>query len=199
MDRSCAALPGSGTGLPRRAVTVVLAVLTLVAVPTATALAGGSVTLYGVLPLAGTLAVLVVLRRRWPVAALLTAVAAMAAMRGAALVEVGWIWPATVLVAHAVMIGRIGGVVGTGVVVLAYAAGWEWTVLGHSPDLVVARVGGEALWLALVVAVGVAYRNRRGWQQELAARVRQSAYERDLDARRRRAGGGTDTHRARAA
>ncbi|MEU1604608.1 sensor histidine kinase [Micromonospora matsumotoense] len=187
MDRSCAVLPGSGTGLPRRAVTAVLAVLTLVAVPTATALAGGSVTLYGVLPLAGTLAVLVVLRRRWPVAALLTAVAAVAAMRGAALVEVGWIWPASVLVAHAVVIGRIGWAVGTGVVVLAYAAGWEWAVRGHSPDLVVARVGGEVLWLALVVAIGVAYRNRRGWQQELAARVRQSAYERDLDARRRRA------------
>lgn len=187
IDRSCAALPGRGRGLPRRAVTAVLAVLTLVAVPTAIALAGGSVTLYGVLPLAGTLAILVVLRRRWPVAALLVAVAAVTAMRGAGLVEVGWIWPATVLFAHAVVIGRVGGAVGTGVVVLAYAAGWEWAVLGHSPDLVVARVGGEVFWLALVVAVGVAYRNRRGWQQELAARVTQSAHERDLDARRRRA------------
>jgi signal transduction histidine kinase len=187
MDRSSAAPPASRTGLPRWAVTAVLAVLTLVGVPTGIALTGGSLTLYGALPLAETLAILVMLRRRWPVATLLASVAAVTAMRGAGLVEVGWIWPATVLFAHAVMIGRIGWAVGTGAVVLAYAASWEWAVLGHSPDLVVGRVGGEVFWLALVVAIGVAYRNRRGWQEELAARLRQSAYERELDARRRRA------------
>ena len=108
--------------------------------------------------------------------------------------EGGWAWPATVLFAHAVVIGRIGWAVCTGVVVLAYAAGWEWAVLEHSPDLVVGQVGGEALWLALVVAIGVAYRNRRGWQQELAARVRRTAYERELDAAP--AGGGAGTDRA---
>ncbi len=187
MDRSSTASPGRRAGLPRWAVTAVLAVLTLVGVPTGMALTGGSVTLYGALPLAETLAILVMLRRRWPVATLLAASAAVTAMRGADLIEVGWIWPATVLFAHAVMIGRIGWAVGTGAVVLVCAASWEWAVLGHSPDLVVGRVGGEVFWLALVVAIGVAYRNRRGWQEELAARVRQSAYERDLDARRRRA------------
>jgi signal transduction histidine kinase len=187
MDRSSTALPTSRTGLPRWAVTAVLAVLTLVGLPTGIALTGGSVTLYGALPLAETLAILVMLRRRWPVATLLASVAAVTAMRGADLVEVGWIWPATVLFAHAVMIGRIGWAVGAGAVVLAYAASWEWAVLGHSPDLVVGRVGGEVFWLALVVAIGVAYRNWRGWQEELAARVSQSAHERELDARRRRA------------
>lgn len=187
MDRFSAEPPGSRAGLPRWAVTTLLAVLTLVGVPTGVALTGGSVTLYGALPLAETLAILVVLRRRWPVATLLAAVSAVTAMRGAGLVAVGWIWPATVPFAHAVMIGRIGWAVGTGAVVLAYAAGWDWAVLGHSPDLVVGRVGGEVLWLALVVAIGVAYRNRRGWRHELAARVRQSVYERELDARRRRA------------
>ena len=40
-------------------------------------------------------------------------------------------------------------------------------VLERSPDLVVGQVGGEVFWLALVVAIGVAFRNRRGWQQEL--------------------------------
>jgi signal transduction histidine kinase len=185
--RSSTTLPTRRTELPRRAVTAVLAVTTLVGVPTGIALTGGSVTLYGAFSLAATLAILVVLRRRWPVATLLASAATVTAMRGADLVEVGWIWPATVLVAHAVMIGRIGWAVGTGAVVLTYAASWEWAVLGHSPDLVVGRVGGEALWLALVVAIGVAYRNRRGWQEELAARVGQSAYERELDARRRRA------------
>jgi signal transduction histidine kinase len=187
MDRSPTALSGSRAGLPHRAVTPVMAVLTLVGVPTGIALTGGSVTLYGALPLAETLAVLVVLRRRRPVAALLAGAAAVTAMRGAGLVEVGWIWPATVLFAHTVMVGRIGWALGTGTVVLFYAAGWEWAVLGHSPDLVVGRVGGEVLWLALVVAIGVAYRNGRGWKEELAARVRQSAHERELDARRRRA------------
>ncbi len=156
------------------------------------ALTGGSVTLYGALPLAETLAILVMLRRRWPVAALLAATATVTVMRAADLVEVGWIWPATALFAHAVMIGRIGwaagtGTAGTGTVVVAYAASWEWAVLGHNPDLVVGRVGGDALWLALVVAIGVAHRNRRGWQQELAARMIRSAHERELDAQRRRA------------
>ncbi|GLW30551.1 hypothetical protein Areg01_34910 [Actinoplanes regularis] len=180
MDRSPAALPSW-------AVTAILALLTLVGVPMGIALTGGGVTVDGALPLAWTLALLVLLRRRWPVATLLAAVAAVTAMRGAGLVEVGWIWPATVLFAHAVVIGRIGWAVGTGAVILAYAASWEWAVLGNSADLVSGRVGGEVFWLALVVAVGVAYRNRRGWQEELAARVTQSAYERELDARRRRA------------
>jgi signal transduction histidine kinase len=187
MVRASTTLPAARTELPRGTVTAVLALLTLVGVPTGIALTGGSVTLYGPLPLAETLAILVMLRRRWPVAALLASVAAVTAMRGADLVEVGWVWPATVLFAHAVMIGRIGWAVGTGAVVLAYAASWEWAVLGHSPAPVVGRVGGEALWLALAVAIGVAYRNRRGWQEELAARLSQSAHERELDARRRRA------------
>jgi signal transduction histidine kinase len=186
-DHPSTALPGSWQGMPGWAHTAVLAILTLIAVPTGTALTGGSVTLHGTLTLAETLAILVVLRRRWPVPALLAAVAAVTAMRGAGLVEAGWIWPATVLFAHAATIGRIGWAIGTGTVVLAYAASWESTVSGHSPDLVAAHVGGETLWLALVVAIGVAYRNRRGWQQELAARMRQTAHERDLDARRRQA------------
>ncbi|MEU5723446.1 histidine kinase [Micromonospora sp. NPDC047738] len=187
MERSSTALPTMWTGLPRWAVTAVLAVLTLVGVPTGIALTGGSVTVYGAVPLAETLAILVMLRRRWPLVTLLASVAAVTAMRGAGLVEGGWVWPATVLFAHAVMIGRIGWAVGIGAVVVAYAASWEWAVLGYSPNLVVGRVGGEVFWLALVVTIGVAYRNRRGWQQELAARVAQSAYERELDARRRRA------------
>ncbi|WP_239138900.1 sensor histidine kinase [Actinoplanes regularis] len=187
MTQAAALMDRSPAALPSWAVTAILALLTLVGVPMGIALTGGGVTVDGALPLAWTLALLVLLRRRWPVATLLAAVAAVTAMRGADLVEVGWIWPATVLFAHAVVIGRIGWAVGTGAVVLAYAASWEWAVLGNSADLVSGRVGGEVFWLALVVAIGVAYRNRRGWQEELAARVTQSAYERELDARRRRA------------
>lgn len=187
MASSSIAPPADRPGLPRWAVTAALAVITLIGVPTGIALTGGSVTLDGALPLAETLAILVLLRRRWPVATLLVSVATVTAMRVAGLVEVGWIWPATVVLAHTVVIGRLGWALGTGAVVLGYAANWEWAVLGHRPDLVAGRVGGEALWLALVLAIGAAYRNRRGWQEELAARVRQSAYERELDARRRRA------------
>ncbi|SCF11200.1 Signal transduction histidine kinase [Micromonospora viridifaciens] len=187
MTGSSIALPMNRLELPRWAVTAALAVITLVGVPTGIALTGGRVTLDGAVPLAQTLAILVLLRRRWPVATLLASLAAVTAMRGAGLVEVGWIWPVTVFLAHTIVIGRIGWALGTGVVVLAYAANWESVVLGHSPDLVASRVGAEALWLALVLAIGAAYRNRRGWQEELAARVRQSAHERELDARRRRA------------
>ena len=50
-----------------------------------------------------------------------------------------------------------------------------------------AHVGGEALWLAAVLAAAHAYRNTRRWQAEVAARLAQDAHERELDARRRRA------------
>jgi signal transduction histidine kinase len=187
MDRHPTVPPTGRYRLPSGAVTAAWALLTLAGVPAGIALTGGSVTLYGALPLAEALAVLVLLRRRWPVGALLAAVASVTAMRGAGLVEVGWVWPATALFAHAVVAGRIGWAVGVGAVVLAYAASWEWAVLGHSADVVAVRVGAEVFWLALVVAAGLAHRNRRGWQEELAARVSRTAHERELDARRRRA------------
>ncbi|MGW5363393.1 sensor histidine kinase [Actinopolymorpha pittospori] len=172
---------------PPWAVTAALAAVTAVGVPTGVALTGGSVSVAGAVSLAQALTVLVLLRRRWPVLTLLASVAVVAAYRSASLVEVGWMWPATALYASTVMAGRAGWAAGIGVTYLAYAANWEATVAGHNLESVASLVGSEALWLAFVLATATAYRNWRRWQDELAARIRQSAHEQELDARRRRA------------
>lgn len=145
--------------VPGWAVTAALVVVTLVGVPTDVAWTGGSVTPDGALPLAQTLALLVLPRRRWPVAALLAAVAAVGAFRSAGLVDVGWVWPATVAFAHVAAVGRAGWAVGIGITFLAHGATWEASVEGRSLEWVAGRVGAEMLWLALVLAAGVAYRN----------------------------------------
>ncbi|MFC3499804.1 sensor histidine kinase [Micromonospora krabiensis] len=173
--------------VPGWVVTALLAVATAAGVPAGVALAGGAVTVSGALPLAQTLAALVLLRSRWPLFTLLASVATVAAYRGAGLVEVGWVWPATVAFAATVLAGRIGGALAVGLGFLAYAANWEVTVGGRDPEWIAGHVGGEALWLAVVLAAALAYRNRRRWQDEVAARLEQSRHEQELAAGRRRA------------
>ncbi|GIJ78667.1 Signal transduction histidine kinase [Micromonospora phaseoli] len=169
------------------AVTALLAAATAVGVPAGVALAGGSVTVAGALPLAQILAALVLLRTRWPVRTLLASIATVAAYRSAGLVDTGWVWPATVAFAGVVLAGRAGWATLIGAAFLTYAASWESTVGGHTPEWVAGQLGGETLWLAVVVAGTMAYRNRRRWRDEVAARLRQSQHERELQAGRRRA------------
>ncbi|GGM24976.1 hypothetical protein GCM10011608_07260 [Micromonospora sonchi] len=183
------AYPGTAArpALPGWALTGLLAAATAVGVPAGVALAGGRVTVAGALALAQTLAALLLLRTRWPVGTLLASVATVAAYRAAGLVDVGWIWPATVAFAGAVLAGRVGWALATGVSALAFATSWEANVAGRAPESVAVAVGGEALWLAVVVAAALAYANRRRWQDEVAARVRQARHEQELAAGRRRA------------
>ena len=83
---------------------------------------------------------------------------------------------------------RTRAAVVAGACALAYGFVWDCFVdLDHGADWAAAHVGGEALWLAAVLAVAHAYRSTRRWQDEVAARLAQDDHERELDARRRRA------------
>ncbi|MFY1668971.1 sensor histidine kinase [Plantactinospora sp. WMMB334] len=195
--RTLAAQRGSGDGrmpVGRRPVGEDLGLigLTLVGVPVGTAVAGAPITHGGTWPLAAWLGLFLLLRRRWPVVALLASLAAIIAFRVAELTGAGWVWPATViffLVAADDNPRRHGlrWAVGAGLFQLTFAVDWQWTVEGQDPQRAIGEIGGEALGLALTVAVAVAYRNWLRWRAEVAAGLARAEQERRLEAGRRAA------------
>ncbi len=173
---------------PRRGAVLAGAALTFVGVPAGLALTGGAVEGVMTLTLAAVLAVLALAVRRWPRTVLVASLLCVAGLRGATLVGSGWVWPATVAFVATVLAGRTRAAVVAGVVALAYGFTWDLFVdTEHGGDWAVAHVGGEALWLAAVLAAAHAYRSTRRWQDEVAARLTRDEHERELEARRRRA------------
>jgi signal transduction histidine kinase len=164
------------------------AALTGVGIPFGLALTGGNVDGVMTASLAVTLAGLALLLRRWPLTVLIVSVLTVAALRGADLIGAGWAWPATAAFAAVVLAGRLHAAVIVAACTLAYGFLWDFFVdLDHGPDWALTHVGGDALWIAAVLAAAHAYRNTRRWQAEVAARLHQDQHERELDARRRRA------------
>ncbi|MDG4785441.1 histidine kinase [Micromonospora sp. WMMD1102] len=166
--------------------------LTVFGVPIGTAVAGAPITYPGTLPLATWLGLLLLLRRRWPVAVLLASLAVITAFRGAGLTEAGWTWPASVIffLLAADDTPRRHGLrwaVGAGLFQLTFAVNWHWTVEGQDVQRAIGEVGGEALGLALTIAVAVAFRNWLRWRTELAAGLARVEQERRLEAERRSA------------
>lgn len=158
-----------GFGRAGTAQDLTLAGLTIVGVPTVTALLGGGVGYAGTVPLAVLLAGLLLLRRSWPVTVLAASVAAVIGYRMAGLTDVGWMWPASAaFFTVAALPGRrcAWWAAGTAGAALWLAAVWEPTGAQRLTE-----VGAEALWLALIFAAARAYRNRQGWQAETAARL----------------------------
>ncbi|MEV4636864.1 histidine kinase [Actinoplanes sp. NPDC049548] len=155
--------------------------------PAGLALTGGSIDTVITGTLAWILALLALLLRRWPVAVLIVSVCTVAALRGAELVGAGWVWPATAAFIAVMLAGRIRTAVITGAVTLGYGFVWDYFVEGSTFDHAVGRVGGEVLWLAAALGLAHAYRSTRRWQDEAAARLRQSLEQQELEARRRRA------------
>ncbi|MFF9475640.1 sensor histidine kinase [Streptomyces roseolus] len=199
--RSGRTLSGGGPAAPG-AVRVAAAAVTAVAVVTAEALAGEGPLLVGAVPYGLGLAVLVLVAGRWPRAALLASVQTVIAFRAAGMSDVGWLWPASAayfLVAAgdgAVSDGsgkRRGALprrgpalaVAVGVLQVVFAANWERYVAGLDGREVVAELGAETLWLALVLAAATAWRNGRNWRREEAAGRARAARERAAEARRR--------------
>ncbi|MFE5795020.1 sensor histidine kinase [Streptomyces sp. NPDC056503] len=196
--------PGGGAAATRAARAAAAAV-TAVAVVTAEALAGDDPLLAGGVPYALGLAALVLAAGRWPRAALLASVQTVVAFRGAGLSDVGWIWPASAayfLVAAgdpavrgvartrlAALVRRMPDglvlAVAVGVGQVVFAANWELYVAGLTGRDVVAELGAETLWLALVLAAATAWRNGRNWRREEAAGRARAARERAAEARRR--------------
>jgi signal transduction histidine kinase len=163
----------------------VFALLTLVGVPSATVLTGGTVSYRGALPLTAWLVLAVLLTRRWPVPALALAASTVFAFRVAELTDSGWLWPLTFSAAAVVLAGRLAWTVGiTGALAVA-GYGWEWAVHRGADAQALSTLGVEALWLALILAVASGYRNWRRWQAEVVQRLRQEADERQARERLR--------------
>jgi signal transduction histidine kinase len=168
----------------------VLALATFVGVLAGTVLAGGRVDYGGVVPLALCLALLVLARRRWPVAVLLLSISTVIAFRTAALTDIGWAWPTSVAYYTVAASDRdrrplLPWAVGIGLVELLFAASWDWTVAGLETQRVLGAMGAEALWLAFVLAAGAAHHNWRRWKVEVAANVSRLEHERELESGRR--------------
>ncbi|MEU3606995.1 histidine kinase [Streptomyces sp. NPDC035033] len=196
--------PAEGPAVTRAA-RVAAAVVTAVAVVTTEAVGGDGPLLTGIVPYALGLAALVPAAGRWPRAALLVSVQTVIAFRASGLSDVGWIWPATAAYflvaaggrpARGGARGRFGALVrrlpdgpafavGVGVFQVAFATDWELFVAGMSGRAVVAELGAETLWLALVLAAATAWRNGRDLRREEAAGRERAARERAAEARRR--------------
>ncbi|WP_040390623.1 sensor histidine kinase [Catelliglobosispora koreensis] len=173
-----------------RATDLALAVATFVGVLAGAALAGEPVTYEATLPLAVVLSALVWAWRRWPLAALLISAATITAFRTSELTATGWIWPASVAYFAVAVAGRPrwGGLrwaLGVGLFQLGFAASWEIFVQGGDPQAVLGSLGGELLWLAVVLSAAVAYRNQLLWREQASERARSEALRRAADERLR--------------
>ncbi|BAL91847.1 putative two-component system sensor kinase [Actinoplanes missouriensis 431] len=186
--------------------TYVAAALTLVGVPAGIAVTGGDMHLSGDVNLsgdvtrggglenaifAGTLACWLALfalgLRRWPRGILILSLCGVFAMRGALLVHSGAVWPVTAALVAVVLAGHLRFAAVTGSVAVVWFALWDATAGQRSADWVLGSLGGEALWLAAVLAGVTAYRNSVRWRHEVAHRIAQDESQREIDARRRRA------------
>jgi signal transduction histidine kinase len=156
------------------------AVLTLVGVPTGLALTGGLGPAVLVFSLATALALMTLAVRRWPLAVLIVSLSTVTAWRAAHLIEAGWLWPSTAALVALVLAGRLRTAVISSVLVLVHGANWDVFVDPHAGNRVLAHLGGEALWVAAVLAGATAYRNTLRWRAEVAHRF-------DDETRRRRA------------
>ncbi|MFF4013209.1 sensor histidine kinase [Streptomyces sp. NPDC001717] len=143
------------------------------------------------MPLALWLGLLLLARRRWPLAVLLLSVQAVVVFRTSGLTDAGWVWPLSAAYATLAADDRPGRrpglpwAAGIGLAELAFAATWDTTAGGATPREGLGSLGAEALWLAVLLAAATAYRNRLRWRAERDERLLRAARERDLEAGRR--------------
>ncbi|MFG2339876.1 sensor histidine kinase [Streptomyces yangpuensis] len=188
MVRPAAPIPAGPRSV--RLVDWLLAAGTAVAVLAGTVRLGGRLDLAGAVPLALWLSLLLLVRFRWPLAVLLLSVQAVIVFRSSGLTDAGWVWPASAAYATLAADDRpgrpgLGWAAGVGLMELALAATWESTSGGATPREVLASLGTEALWLAVLLAAAAAYRNHFRWRAELDERLLRAAREGELEAGRR--------------
>ena len=164
------------------------AALTLVGVPAGLAITDGNVDTVMTLSLGGWLAIFALFLGRWPRTVLIVSLLAVVAMRGAALIGSGWVWPATAALVTVVLSGGLRTAVAASGLALLYGFAWDgFVATDRGAEWSLAHVGGETLWVAAALAAATALRNTRRWQLEVARRLEHDEHERELDARRRRA------------
>jgi signal transduction histidine kinase len=127
-------------------------------------------------------------RRRWPVAALLVTVALLAGYHTLGYSAIGVVVPLAPALYTVAEAGRLrAGVLVGGSVWLA-STGWRVLDPRYAEDASAVLGYDLALsgaLLAAVLALGDAVRSRRGWQAELQSRLRAMEEEREAEARRR--------------
>lgn len=176
----------AGNSVP--GMTRIAVALTLVGVPAGLAITGGNVQTIMTVSLAVWLAVLALFVRRWPFTVLLVSILTVIACRTSTLVGSGWVWPASAAAAALALSGRLRTATITVGAGLLYGVLWDGFVdTDHGGTWALAHVGGEALWMAAVLAAATAYRNTLRWRGEVAHRLAQDEHEREIDARRRQA------------
>ncbi|MFD1370180.1 sensor histidine kinase [Actinoplanes sichuanensis] len=156
------------------------ALLTLLGVPAGFALTGGLGPVVLISALAIALAAMTLAVPRWPLTMLILILGTVSGWRAAHLVEAGWVWPATGALVALVLAGRLRIAVAASTLMLAYGANWDTVVDPHPEGWVLSHLGGEALWVAAVLAGATAYRNTLRWRAEIAHRF-------DVESRTRRA------------
>jgi signal transduction histidine kinase len=183
------AAPPAGPSVPgmTKNSTLAAAALTLVGVPAGLAVTGGNVQTVMTTTLATVLAGLVLLTRRWPLGVLVCTALIVYAWRVSHLIESGWVWPATAALVALVLEGRLRAALGAAIFSLLCGLGWDAFAIPHESDWVFARIGGEALWVAAVLAAATAYRNTLRWRAEVAHRLARDEQQREVEAGRRRA------------
>jgi signal transduction histidine kinase len=128
----------------------VLAGLTSVAVLAGAAIAG-DFSPGGTVPLAGSLGLLLLARRRWPVPVLVCSAVLLAGFGATDLGTPGWVWPATVAYVTVVLAGGFWWALGLGVATVG-------NMVTFAPSAAWLEI--EALWLALVLVGSYAYADR---------------------------------------
>jgi signal transduction histidine kinase len=130
------------------------------------------------------LALLALVRRRWPVRVLLASVLVVLGYHAAGFPAIGSGWPLAVALYTCASTGRLRPAIVVGVV-LAVTSSVVRLVIQPDPALeVLSTTLQEMAVVALVLAFGDAVRSRRGWAAELRARLGRLERERELEAGR---------------
>ncbi|MGW4967553.1 hypothetical protein ACWEPL_60965 [Nonomuraea sp. NPDC004186] len=137
------------------------AVATGLGVVAGSLLLGDRASSAGIICLAVCLPLLQAAGQRWPVGALAASATLVFGLAAAGLTAGAWVWPASLAYGRAAQRGHLAWAVGLGTLYLVAGS----AVAGRA-------LGGEALWLGLVLAASAAYRSERRLKEETQARLR---------------------------
>lgn len=134
--------------------------------------------------LAIVVGVLLMFRRRWPVAILLALAAAVLAYNAAGFPGVGAIWPLLVALYTVAAAGRMPVAIAAAATMLAIDTTWLLAAVGLPLPTVLTFALTDAVIAGLAIALGDAVRSRRGWAAESRERLRRTREEEERESRR---------------
>jgi hypothetical protein len=118
----------------------------------------------GAIQLALVLAVLVLLRRRWPMVVLLLSIAAVFVYHLSNWSPAGWIWPVSVAYFTAAAACRVRWVAAVGIAQLAYSAVDARWIIDRNLTRYFIHTVGEGVLLAILIGAGLVYAATLRWR-----------------------------------